>query len=82
MEDPDEYDDPGPIVPMRPSRVRRGLTVALLITLIVSMIYLAFVSGRGVVPIRQVVPPTPVTQPVAAEAAPIDPVDDLPRQAA
>ena len=63
MADPGEYDDQGPMAPDPPGRVRRGLTIALLITLIVSMVYLAFVSGRGVVPIEPVVPPRSSAQP-------------------
>ena len=75
MADPVEYDDPGPIGPQPPSRVRRWLTVALLIVLIVSMISLAFVSGRGVVPIEPVVPPTPTAQTAAAHTPMLAVVD-------
>jgi len=74
MHDLEPYDDPGPLFPERPSRLRRALTVALLITLIVSMVYLAFISGRGVVPIRQVVPPTPETKSAAARPVSSDAV--------
>jgi TolB protein len=43
------FDDPGPLVPRPVSRVRRALTIAVLLTLVVAMIVLAFTSGRGVV---------------------------------
>ena len=43
------FDDPGPPIPTPVSRVRRALTVAILLTLVASMVVLAFVSGRGVV---------------------------------
>src|SRR6188472_2178376 len=43
------FDDPGPLVPRPVSRVRRALTVAILLTLVVAMSVLAFTSGRGVV---------------------------------
>ena len=43
------FDDPGPPIPAPVSRVRRALTVAILLTLVASMVVLAFVSGRGVV---------------------------------
>ena len=48
MEGP-AFDDPGPPVATPVSRVRRALTVAVLLTLVVAMVVLAFVSGRGVV---------------------------------
>ena len=44
MTDPEPFDDPVP-----PSGVRRALTVVVLLVLIVSMVFLAFVSGRGVI---------------------------------
>jgi len=43
------FDDPGPPIPTPVSRVRRALTVAILLTLVASMVVLAFVSGRGVI---------------------------------
>ena len=39
------FDDPGPPVPTPVSRVRRALTVAVLLTLVVAIGFLAFVSG-------------------------------------
>ncbi len=47
MTDPAPFDDPGPLVPQPPGRARRAATVAILVLLIVSMVFLAFVSGRG-----------------------------------
>jgi hypothetical protein len=44
MTDPTAFDDPVP-----PSRLRRAFTVAVLLLLIISMVFLAFVSGRGVI---------------------------------
>src|SRR3954452_4220140 len=43
------FDDPGPPIPTPVSRVRQGLTVAVVLTLVVAMVVLAFVSGRGVI---------------------------------
>jgi TolB protein len=43
------FDDPGPPIPTPVSRARRALTVAILLTLVASMVVLAFVSGRGVI---------------------------------
>ena len=48
------FDEPGPPVPTPVSRVRRGLTVAVVLTLVAAMVALAFVSGRGLV-----TPPAP-----------------------
>jgi hypothetical protein len=59
MDDPPVFDDPGPPIPEPPSRGRRALTVALLLTLIVSIVFLAFISGRGVVGVAPVAQPTP-----------------------
>ena len=52
------FDDPGPPIPTPVSRVRRALTVAILLTLVASMVVLAFVSGRGVIS-----PPPPAPSP-------------------
>src|SRR4029079_3323793 len=43
------FDDPGPPIPTPVNRVRRALTVAVLLTLGASMVVLAFISGRGVI---------------------------------
>ena len=43
------FDDPGPPIPTPVSRVRRALTVVILLTLVASIVVLAFVSGRGVI---------------------------------
>ncbi len=55
MADP-AFDDPGPPIPEPASRVRRALMVVLLLTLVASMVFLAFVSGRGMTQVRP--PPT------------------------
>ena len=49
MDEPEPFDDPGPLVPRPPGRARRVATVGVLVLLIVSMVFLAFVSGRGFV---------------------------------
>jgi TolB protein len=59
MDEREPFDDPGPPVIERPSRLRRLLTVVVLLSLIVSIVALAFVSGRGVVTIAPTIPPTP-----------------------
>ncbi len=63
MADP-AFDDPGPPIPVPASRVRRAVTVAILLVLVVAMVFLAFVSGRGVV---RVTPP--VTSPSSVATA-------------
>jgi len=62
MDEP-AFDDPGPPIPTPVSQVRRALTVAVLLTLVASMVVLAFVSGRGVVstPPPAPTPATPAT---------------------
>ena len=52
MADPAMFDDPGPPEPEPPHRVRRALTVLVLLALIISMVFLAFVSGRGIIVAR------------------------------
>jgi WD40 repeat protein len=52
------FDDPGPPVPRPVSGVRRALTVAVLLTLVVAISVLAFVSGRGVVTVPPPEPPS------------------------
>ena len=54
MTDPAAFDDPVP-----QSGVRRALTVAVLVLLIVSMVFLAFVSGRGVIGVDPNAQPRP-----------------------
>jgi TolB protein len=49
MDEPDPFAEPDQPPTAPPSRIRRSLTVAVLVTLIASMVVLAFVSGRGVV---------------------------------
>jgi len=52
MDGPDEFDDPGPETPRPPQRGRQLLRVVIIVVLIASMVFLAFVSGRGVVTVR------------------------------
>jgi TolB protein len=61
-----ELDDAAPLPPAPASRVRRAFTVGLLLTLVVSMVFLAWVSGRGEVSVRPVASPPPTARPVAA----------------
>lgn len=65
MIDPEQFDDPGPPVPVPPSRLRRALRIAVLLLLIVSMTFLAWVSGRGELRVTPEVRPTVV--PISAE---------------
>lgn len=51
MEQPEPFDDQGPPLTRPPSRVRRILTALVLVTLIASIVVLAFTSGRGLVPV-------------------------------
>jgi TolB protein len=57
MDEPEPFDDPGPLVTEPPNRIRRWLTIAVLLALIVSIVALAFVSGRGVVTVAPTLPP-------------------------
>jgi TolB protein len=68
------FDDPGPPVPTPVSRVRRALTVAVLLTLVAAMVVLAFVSGRGVVTVRPE-PPSPRPPTLTTDAAQIAVID-------
>ncbi len=49
MNERPHYDDPALDDPVPPSRARRAINVAILVLLIVSMVFLAYVSGRGVI---------------------------------
>jgi len=59
MTDPVPFDDPGPLVPRPQGRARRIATVVILVLLIVSMVFLAFVSGRGLITPAPAVPDQP-----------------------
>ncbi|MBA3235797.1 MAG: hypothetical protein H0T59_07390 [Chloroflexi bacterium] len=52
-------DDPALNDPVPPSRTRRAVNVAILLLLIVSMVFLAYVSGRGVIAPPEAPGPTP-----------------------
>lgn len=62
MADFSAFDDTGPLTPVPPSRLRRVLSVAIVLLLVASMVFLAWVSGRGEIVVR------PVTTPTAAPA--------------
>lgn len=74
MEDP-AFDDPGPPIPAPVSRIRRALTVAILLTLVVAMVFLAFVSGRGVVRVTPQVTPPPAVTPAPLDTSRLAIVD-------
>ena len=57
MDQPEPFDDPGPPIAEPPRRIRRILTAVVLVTLIASIVVLAFTSGRGLVPVAPVEPP-------------------------
>jgi len=59
------FDDPGPLLPAQQSRLRRALRIAILLLLIVSMTFLAWVSGRG--ELRVIPEERPTTTPISAE---------------
>jgi len=63
--DPEPFTDPGPLLPSPQSRLRRGMRIAVLVLLIVSMTFLAWVSGRGELRVTPEVRPTVV--PISAE---------------
>jgi hypothetical protein len=60
MVDPEGFDDPAASLPVGPSRARRTVMTIVVVLLVASMAFLAFVSGRGmIVPIEpKVVPPS------------------------
>jgi len=49
MVDPEGFDDPAESLPLGPSRTRRVVMTAVVVLLVASMAFLAFVSGRGVI---------------------------------
>lgn len=75
MADLDGLDDPGPLTPVPPSRLRRALTIAVLLTLVVSMVFLAWVSGRGEIRVTPDVRPTATAPPAIAAASRLVVVD-------
>jgi TolB protein len=60
MVDPEGFDDPAASLPVGPSRARRAVLAAVVVVLVASMAFLAFVSGRGVIVPSQprLVPPS------------------------
>ena len=90
MEDPSAFDEAGPPGqeplspeplgpeppgPEPPSRARRSLTIAILITLTVSIVFLAFVSGRGLVEVAPDVSPGLTVAPSTANDSRLAVVD-------
>jgi len=69
MVDQAGFEDPGPPIPEPPNRVRRALTVAVLLALIVSMVFLAFISGRGVIGVAPEVRPAATVVAVSPNAS-------------
>lgn len=84
MVDPEGFDDPAESLPVGPSRTRRVVLTVVVVLLVASMAFLAFVSGRGVIaPIQPkviqpslpeaVAPPSlGATQPSTARLAVVD----------
>jgi hypothetical protein len=76
MVDPEGFDDPAESLPVGPSRTRRVVMTAVVVILVASMAFLAFVSGRGVIaPIQpkliQPSLPEAVTPPSLAPGQPL-----------
>ena len=59
MDDPYDPQDPWPLPPAPPSRLRQIASIAIVLSLVASMIFLAWVSGRG----EMVVTPSPTATP-------------------
>lgn len=70
MEGPDEFDGSEPEPPAPRSRGRWFLQVAIVVALVISMVFLAFVSGRGVVTVR------PENVPIATATTAATPATD------
>ena len=69
MADLGGFEDPGPLPPAPPSRLRRGLTVAILLPLVVRWSSSPGSPGRGEIRVAPILPPTPHGWPVIAAAA-------------
>jgi TolB protein len=74
MVEPPDFDDPGPLPLTPPGRLRRALSVAIVLLLVVSMLFLAWISGRGEIVVQPVPTPRPApTDAIAARLALVDP---------
>jgi TolB protein len=73
MADPTDFEDPGPLSPAPPGRVRRAVSVAIVLLLVVSMVFLAWVSGRGEIVVTPT--PTPTAAPTTTIASRLAIVD-------
>ena len=83
MVDPPDFDDPGPLPIREPSRIRRVASVAIVLMLVASMVFLAWVSGRGEVTLKPVPVPTAVaTATIAHRLAVVDAAGRLTTMAA
>jgi TolB protein len=74
MVEPPDFDDPGPLPLNPPARLRRALSVAIVLLLVVSMVFLAWISGRGEVVVQPT--PTPTAAPtdsIASRLVVVDP---------
>ena len=73
MVDPPDFDDPGPLPVREPSRIRRIASIAIVLLLVASMVFLAWISGRGEVTVKPVAVPTAVaTATIAHRLAVVD----------
>ena len=72
MVDPEGFDSPAESLPVGPSRARRAVMTIVVVLLVASMAFLAFVSGRGVItPIeRRITPPSLPQAGITPSAAP------------
>jgi TolB protein len=70
VEDEGGFDDPGPPIPEPPNRTRQALTVVVLLALIISIVFLAFISGRGVVQVTPEIRPSATVVAASPNASP------------
>ena len=69
MAEPADFDNPGTLQPVSgPGRIRQAITIAVVGLLVVSMAFLAWVSGRGAVSIEPAQPTTPAAPSLEAVA--------------
>lgn len=63
---PPDFDAPEPLPIRQPSRIRRVASVAIVLLLVASMVFLAWVSGRGEITVKPVAVPTAIATAVIA----------------
>jgi len=61
MEDPPDFDDPGPLPIRQPGRARRAASVVIVLLLVASMVFLAWISGRGEITVAPTAAPSVVS---------------------